>query len=199
MAGRPIAARQLHASTRRQRHLRYSPSSKDTFAKRRCILPAGGFYEWRRPRNNREPLWIHLPDAGLLWFAGLYESWQPEPGQWQRTFTIIMTWPNRLIEPIHDRMPVILGERAAEDWMNPAGDPLRLKSLLVPAPDDQLVLTLRLPLRPGEISCCLDSHRRTQKRRFPKRVSLSWQSSRNHFLTRREGVEKPARRSSRLR
>jgi len=117
------------------------PSFKDAFAKRRCIVPADGFYEWRGRKDNREPLWIHPADGGLLWLAGLYESWQPEPGHWQRTFTIITTRANRLIEPFHDRMPVILDERTADDWINPGErDPLRLKSLLVPAPDDNLVL-----------------------------------------------------------
>jgi putative SOS response-associated peptidase YedK len=118
------------------------PSFKDALTKRRCIVPADGFYEWRGPKSNREPLWIHPADGGLLWLAGLYESWKPEPGRWQRTFTIITTRANRLIEPIHDRMPVILDERRAEDWMNPAEkDPFRLKALLVPAPDDDLVLS----------------------------------------------------------
>jgi putative SOS response-associated peptidase YedK len=118
------------------------PSFKDALTKRRCIVPADGFYEWRGPKSNREPLWIHPADGGLLWLAGLYESWKPEPGRWQRTFTIITTRANRLIEPIHDRMPLILDERRAEDWMNPAEkDPFRWKSLLVPAPDDDLVLS----------------------------------------------------------
>src|SRR5262249_18590577 len=117
------------------------PSFREAFARRRCVVPADGFYEWRGPRSNREPLWIHRADGGLLWFAGLYESWQPEPGKWQRTFTIITTRANRLIEPVHDRMPVIFDERAAEDWMNPdEPDPLRLKTLLVPTPSDQLLL-----------------------------------------------------------
>jgi putative SOS response-associated peptidase YedK len=123
------------------------PSFKDAFLKRRCIVPADGFYEWRGPRNNREPLWIHPADGGLLLFAGLYESWHPEPDQWQRTFTIITTVANRAIEPIHDRMPAILDERAAEDWLNPnENNPLRLKALLRPAPDDRLVLSRASPL-----------------------------------------------------
>ena len=117
-------------------------SFKDAFTKRRCIVPADGFYEWRGPRNNREALWIHPANGGLLWLAGLFESWQPEPGVWQRTFTIVTTRANRLIEPIHDRMPVILDEGAADDWMNPGErDPLRLKALLIPAPDQDLVLS----------------------------------------------------------
>jgi hypothetical protein len=71
----------------------------------------------------------------------LYEAWLPER-HWQQTLTIITTRANRLIEAIHDRMPVILDGRTAEDWMNPrAGDLLRLKSLLVPAPDDNLILS----------------------------------------------------------
>jgi len=118
------------------------PSFKDAFAKRRCIVPADGFYEWRGRKDNREPLWIHSPQGGLLWLAGLYEVWQPEPGQRQRTFSIITTRANRLLEPVHDRMPVILDQRAAEDWMNPSEkDLVRLKALLLPAPEDVLVLS----------------------------------------------------------
>jgi putative SOS response-associated peptidase YedK len=81
------------------------PSFKDAFVKRRCVVPADGFYEWQGRKDHREPLWIHPANGGLLWLAGLYESWQPEPGHWQRTFTIITTRANRLIEPFHDRMP----------------------------------------------------------------------------------------------
>ena len=118
------------------------PSFKDAFAKRRCIVPADGFYEWRGRKDNREPFWIHSPHGGLLWLAGLYELWQPEPSRWQRTFTIITTRANRLLEPVHDRMPVILDQRAAEDWMNPSEkDLVRLKALLLPAPEDVLVLS----------------------------------------------------------
>jgi len=118
------------------------PSFKDAFAKRRCLVPADGFYEWRGRKDYREPLWIHSVTGGLLWLAGLYEVWQPEPGRWQRTFTIITTGANRLLEPVHDRMPVILDERAAEDWMNPRErDLLQLKALLKPAPDEDLVLS----------------------------------------------------------
>jgi len=85
---------------------------------RRCVIPAGGFYEWRGPKTQREPVWIHPADGALLLFAGLYDSWQAKPSEWQRTFTIITTSANGLIRPIHDRMPVILDERAAEDWMS---------------------------------------------------------------------------------
>jgi putative SOS response-associated peptidase YedK len=120
---------------------------REAFLQRRCVVPADGFYEWRGPKTQREPVWIHPADGGLLLFAGLYESWQPRPGHWQRTFTIITTNANALIQPIHDRMPVILNERAAEDWMNPNdAQPKNLKSLLAPVPEEKLVVTPASPL-----------------------------------------------------
>lgn len=72
-------------------------------------------------------------------FAGLYESWYPEKDRAEMTFTIVTCAANALISEIHDRMPVVLDERAAEDWMNPRGrNPLPLKRLLAPAPPDLL-------------------------------------------------------------
>jgi putative SOS response-associated peptidase YedK len=72
-------------------------------------------------------------------FAGLYESWHPEKDRPELTFTIVTCAANALIAAIHDRMPMVLNERAAEDWMNPEErDPLSLKRLLVPAPQDVL-------------------------------------------------------------
>jgi putative SOS response-associated peptidase YedK len=120
---------------------------REAFLERRCVVPADGFYEWRGPKTQREPVWLHPAGGGLLLFAGLYESWQPKPGEWQRTFTIITTIANAVLQPIHDRMPVILDERAAEDWMNPRDrDPLSLKRLLAPAPPDLLKMRPASPL-----------------------------------------------------
>lgn len=120
---------------------------REAFLQRRCVIPADGFYEWRGPKTQREPVWIHPPDRGLLLFAGLYESWQTKPGEWQRTFTIITTAANALLKAIHDRMPVILDEGAAEDWMNPRErNPLSLKRLLTPAPADLLLMQPASPL-----------------------------------------------------
>ena len=77
------------------------PSFREAFEKRRCVVPADGFYEWRGPKARREPLWIHPADDALLLFAGLFEAWQSQPGEWQTTFTIITTAANRTLEPIH--------------------------------------------------------------------------------------------------
>ena len=80
-------------------------------------------------------------------FAALYESWHPPEGEAETTFTIITWAPNVVTAPIRNRMPVILSDREADDWMNPrTPDPLSLKRLLVPAPDDLLTMQPASPL-----------------------------------------------------
>src|SRR5262249_39592446 len=111
-------------------------SFREAVQQRRCVIPADGYYEWRGPKNRRQPQWIHDPEGGLLLFAGLYEAWYPARNFAEVTFTIVTCAANATIASIHDRMPVILDERAAADWMNPyEKEPLSLKRLLVPAPE----------------------------------------------------------------
>ena len=115
---------------------------REAFIKRRCVVPADGFFEWTGPKTARQPTWFHREDNQLLLFAGLYESWRPKPNQWETTFTILTTDANALTRQYHDRMPVILADRDADDWMDPrAPDPPALKKLLVPAPADLLIAT----------------------------------------------------------
>jgi putative SOS response-associated peptidase YedK len=136
------ASRASHCINAKAETVEKLPTFRMAFKKRRCVVPADGFYEWRGPKGKREPLWIHPREGGLILFAGLYETWQPEPNQWETTFTIITTTPNKLIEPIHNRMPVILSDRDANDWMNPnEADPPSLKRLLAPPSDDLLEVT----------------------------------------------------------
>jgi putative SOS response-associated peptidase YedK len=118
------------------------PAFRDAFRKRRCVIPADGFFEWTGPKTARRPIWFHRSDGGLLLFAGLYEAWQKEPGTWETTFTIITTAANATMTPYHDRMPVILPDVSADDWMNPlCADALALKPMLAPAADDLLITT----------------------------------------------------------
>jgi len=139
------AAKQINA---RAETLHSSNAFRDAFEKRRCIVPADGFYEWEGAGPTRRPIWFHREDGGLLYFAGLYESWQPRPvlssaegpEQWQRTFTIITTEPNALLEPIHNRMPVILPADRVDEWLDPQEtDTEKLRKLLVPVADDYMV------------------------------------------------------------
>lgn len=131
------AAAQINA---RAETIQRLPAFKRAFEKGRCVVPADGYFEWSGPKENRQPTWFHRPDGGLLLFAGLYESWQPRPGEWQRTFTIITTDANDLTSQVHDRMPVILADDAVEEWLyRDEKDLEKLQALLKPAPNDLLV------------------------------------------------------------
>ena len=134
MAAKCINARSETIETR--------PVFRDAFQKRRCVVPADGFFEWTGPKTARQPTWFHREDSQLLLFAGLYEAWQKEQGAWETTFTILTTAANAVLESYHDRMPVILADRDADDWMDPrAPSPRALKRLLIPAPDDLFLAT----------------------------------------------------------
>ncbi|OGO47424.1 MAG: hypothetical protein A2W34_00355 [Chloroflexi bacterium RBG_16_64_32] len=136
---RKVGYRQINA---RAETLEKRPAFRDAFKKRRCVVPADGFYEWTEHKGARQPIWFHRPDGGLILFAGLNESWQPAPGEWEPTFTIITTAANATLEPVHDRMPVILPQEVVDEWLYPRQDDVAaLSSLLVPASDDLLVGT----------------------------------------------------------
>jgi putative SOS response-associated peptidase YedK len=131
------AAKQINA---RAETIASNAAFREAFTKRRCVVPADGFYEWIGAGSARQPIWFHRPDGKLILFAGLYESWPATPDNWQRTFTIITTTPNAVTSPIHDRMPVILDGDAVDDWLDPREENTdSLKALLAPAPNDMLV------------------------------------------------------------
>lgn len=133
------AAAQINA---RAETIDRSPAFREAFEKRRCIVPADGYFEWTGSKDARRPVWFHRDDGKLLLFAGLYESWQPAPDEWQRTFTIITTEANDLTSPVHDRMPVILTEEEADAWMyQDEKDFPKLRQLLDPAPNELLIAT----------------------------------------------------------
>jgi putative SOS response-associated peptidase YedK len=125
---------------------------KRAFRRRRCIVPADGFYEWRPGRSSsarrppRQPFLVRRRDRAPLAFAGLWEIWRdpsvddPDaPDAWVRSCVIVTTRADALLEPIHDRMPVVLDERDWDTWLDPGTDDLaHLESLLVPAPDEWL-------------------------------------------------------------
>lgn len=119
------------------------PAFRRSLERRRCILPADGFYEWLRTGKERLPHFFAAADASVLGFAGLWASWRPkgEPdAEPLRTCTIITTAANATMRPIHDRMPVVLAADAWERWLDPA--PVMatdIGDLLVPPPDGLLV------------------------------------------------------------
>ena len=113
---------------------------KRPLARTRCLIPASGFYEWTGPKGDRKPQLIRLKGGGLLGFAGIFDTWQnKESGETVRSCAIITTGPNSLMEPIHDRMPVILDAEAEALWLDPATeDPSRLTALLQPYPAEEM-------------------------------------------------------------
>ena len=91
------------------------PSYRSAFKKRRCLILAQGFYEWKREGKAKQPYYIRFKDQHPFSFAGLWERWAKQAPAIE-TCTIITTGPNDLMEPIHNRMPVILDPEESEAW-----------------------------------------------------------------------------------
>ncbi|HEX8702677.1 MAG TPA: SOS response-associated peptidase [Myxococcaceae bacterium] len=116
------------------------PSFRSAFKRRRCLVLVDGWYEWKQTTKPKTPFFFHRKDRKPLALAGLWEEWTaPDTGELMRTCALITTGPNALMEPIHDRMPVILSSGAQELWLRPeALEPSVLQPLLVPFAEDAL-------------------------------------------------------------
>ena len=115
------------------------PAFRAALRRRRCLIPADGFYEWQQQGRRKQPVYITLKTREPFSFAGLCESWTSPDGEEIKTCTIITTEANALLKPIHDRMPVILTKEAERVWLDPAiQDTERLLSLLVPYPAEEM-------------------------------------------------------------
>ena len=114
------------------------PSFRKPFLFQRCLVLADGFYEWKREREGKQPYYIRFHDHRPFVFAGLWERWaKTEPAI--ETCTVITTSPNSLMEPIYQRMPVILDPQAYEMWLDPSiHEPRFLTPLLTPFPSEEM-------------------------------------------------------------
>ena len=129
-----IGSRMINA---RAETLAERPSFRAAFRRRRCLVIADSFYEWKRDGLRRTPMRISLESGQLFAFAGLWESWTAPNGRRILSCTIITTAANQLIAPIHDRMPVILPPEAEPAWLDPRiQDPDALSDLLAPYPPE---------------------------------------------------------------
>ena len=109
------------------------PAFKRLLGKRRCLVLADGFYEWRREGKRKFPMRIVLKDTRPFAFAGLWDAWKRAEGDELHSFTIITTEANELLRPIHDRMPVILDGESGAKWLDPElTEPRLLTVLLLP-------------------------------------------------------------------
>ena len=138
-----IGSRMINA---RAETLAEKPSFKGLFARRRLLVPMDGFYEWRAPTvpgATKTPMFVHRSDGGLLAAAGLWSTWRDpaEDDRWLHSCTVITVTANVTMRPVHDRMPAFLAERDWAEWLDPANHETdSLAHLLVPAPDDLLVM-----------------------------------------------------------
>jgi len=116
------------------------PAFRDALRKRRCLVPADAFYEWQNlTPKSRQPFAIGLRSGEPFAFAGLWESWRPKDAEPLETFTILTTDPNEALEPIHNRMPVILEPKDYQRWVEPADAERLPVDLMRPYPAERMV------------------------------------------------------------
>jgi putative SOS response-associated peptidase YedK len=94
------------------------PSFRESLQKRRCLVPADGFYEWKRTGKTKQPYCFEVGDGDLFAFAGLWDAWRDGKGQTIETCTILTTSPNDLLSDVYDRMPVILAPENYDLWLD---------------------------------------------------------------------------------
>ncbi len=120
------------------------PAFREAFKARRCLLPATGFFEWKRIGAGKQPMLLRRRDGLPFAFAGLWDRWRPPEGEKIESCTILTTEPNDLVASIHDRMPVILPPEAYAEWLDPGfgSGPDEVESLmnwLKPYPASEMI------------------------------------------------------------
>jgi len=119
------------------------PSFRHAMRRRRCLVVADGFYEWQRTKEGKQPFFFYVPDAeggrSPFAFAGLWEEWESAEGEVIQSATILTTEANERVQPIHDRMPVILPAEHYARWLDPdCQQPAKVADLLRPFPAEQM-------------------------------------------------------------
>ncbi|MBD2346547.1 SOS response-associated peptidase [Anabaena subtropica] len=129
---RAIASKLINA---RAETVAEKPSFRSAFKQRRCLVVADGFYEWQKQKSKKQPFYFRLQDGQPFGFAGLWEKWKAPGSEEITSCTIVTTVANELLQPIHDRMPVILAPQDYDLWLDPQEQKLQaLQHLLSPYP-----------------------------------------------------------------
>jgi putative SOS response-associated peptidase YedK len=126
----------------RSETLAEKPSFRNAYRRRRCLILSDGFYEWQQnpTLRTKQPVFIRFEDKRPFAFAGLWEIWNSPDGSEIRSCTIITTQPNALLQPIHNRMPVILPPETYQEWLSREERlPEKLNHLLTPFPPEEMV------------------------------------------------------------
>ena len=115
------------------------PSFRASMRHHRCLVPASGFYEWRRTPEGKQPFWISPADGGVMAMAGVWETWSDPDGGDMDTGAVLTTEANRTVAAVHHRMPVIVKPEAFDLWLDTGNVPVKeVKQLLLPIEDDYL-------------------------------------------------------------
>jgi len=122
-----IGARMINA---RAETVAEKPSFRAAFKRRRCLVPADGFYEWQKIGNRKQPHYIRMRDGAPFAIAGLWEHWHGRDGSELETCTLLTTEPNELLAPIHNRMPVIIAPEDYEEWLDNSNEDRHFLSIL---------------------------------------------------------------------
>ena len=130
------------------------PSFKNAFRRRRCLVPASGFYEWQGDTpGRRQPYYVPRADGGLVAFAGIWEHWMGEDGSELESMAIITTAANEALTSIHHRMPVVVEQKDFDRWLSPEGDAQDLlgsaaNDLFAPEPTEMKRTSQKTPAAP---------------------------------------------------
>jgi len=129
----------MHPVNARAETLTEKPMFSDLLKDKRCLVPASGFYEWKKDGTRKIPFYIHLRESSLFAIAGLYDVWYDAGTVAHPTYTIITTDANDLVAPLHDRMPAILKPEDEKRWLA-GGAPLsdEMKKMLRPYPAGEM-------------------------------------------------------------
>lgn len=111
---------------------------REAFSRRRALIPASGFFEWRREGKTKQPYYVCLKDEKPLLLGGLWESWRGGDA-FIESCAILTTAANGLVAPIHERMPVIIGDDAYGRWIDPRTAPADLQRLMLPYPVEKMI------------------------------------------------------------
>ncbi len=132
-----IGSRMINA---RSETVAEKPSFRAAFKRRRCLIPADGFYEWQKRNGGKQPMFIHPAEGEERPFAlaGLWELWRDADGGTLQSCTILTTSPNELMAPIHNRMPVIIEPEDYDLWLDPEPNPEQGLHLLRPYPAEKM-------------------------------------------------------------
>jgi putative SOS response-associated peptidase YedK len=117
----------------------YKPMFRHSFKRRRCLIPADGFLEWKAVGGKKQPYHFRRRDAEPFAFAGIWEQWQPQGADALESCAIVTTEANELVRPVHDRMPVLLRREDFSRWLDPSTPAEQLLALLRPYPAEEMV------------------------------------------------------------